>query len=77
MRWSQSYLYTLKEDPADAEIISHKLLIRCGGIRKLGQGVYVYSPILLRAIKKFENIVREEHEKAQAVELLMPMGSAP
>ncbi|MCB0357393.1 MAG: proline--tRNA ligase, partial [Bdellovibrionales bacterium] len=73
MKWSQAYLFTLKDSPADAEIPSHKLLVRAGMIRKLGQGVHTYGPLLLRAIRKFENIVREELEKSGCVELLMPL----
>ena len=73
MKWTQGYIYTLKESPADAEIPSHKLLIRAGMIRKLGQGVHTYGPLMLRAIRKFENIVREELDKSGCVELLMPL----
>lgn len=70
--WSKSFIPTLKESPADAEIASHKLLIRAGLIRKIGAGVYAYLPLGLRALRKIENICREELNRAGAVELLMP-----
>ncbi|MCB0391824.1 MAG: proline--tRNA ligase [Bdellovibrionales bacterium] len=73
MKWSEGYIYTLKDSPADAEIPSHKLLVRAGMIRKLGQGVHTYGPLMLRSIRKFEKIVREELEKSGCVELLMPL----
>src|SRR5438046_680531 len=72
MRWSQYFLYTLREDPADADVISQKLMMRAGMIRKVAAGIYTYLPLGLRSIKKLENIVREEMNRAGAVELLMP-----
>ncbi|HWP93386.1 MAG TPA: proline--tRNA ligase [Thermodesulfobacteriota bacterium] len=72
MRYSNYFLPTLKEDPADAEVISHKLMVRAGMIRKLAAGIYNYLPLGLRSIKKVENIVREEMNRAGAIELLMP-----
>ncbi|MBF8302786.1 MAG: proS [Candidatus Dadabacteria bacterium] len=72
MRYSKLFLPTLKEDPADAEVISHKLMVRAGMIRKLAAGIYNYLPLGLRSIRKFENIVREEMNRAGAIELLMP-----
>lgn len=72
MRWSTCYLPTLKEAPADAEVISHQLLVRAGMIRKLTSGIYTYLPLGLRAIAKVEAIVREEMDRAGAQELLMP-----
>ena len=72
MRWSKYYIPTLKEAPADAEVISHQLLIRAGMIRKLTAGVYNYLPLGLRSIKKVEQIVREEMERAGAQEVLLP-----
>ena len=72
MRWSTYYLPTLKEAPADAEVISHQLLIRAGMIRKLTSGIYTYMPLGLRALAKVEGIVREEMNRAGAHELLMP-----
>lgn len=73
MKWSKSYIYTLKEAPADAEIPSHKLLIRGGFMKKLAPGIFTYGNIGLRAIRKFENLIREELNKRSAVEVLMPM----
>lgn len=72
MRYSKFFLPTLKEDPADAEVISHKLMVRSGMIRKLAAGIYDYLPLGLRSIRKVENIVREEMNRAGAIELLMP-----
>ena len=72
MRWTQTIIPTLKETPAEAEIISHKLLLRAGLIRKLTGGLYTFLPVGLRALRKVEQIVREEMENAGAVELLMP-----
>lgn len=73
MRASQFFISTLKEAPADAEIISHKLMVRVGMIRRLGSGIYAYMPMGLRVIHKIENIIREEMNKAGAIELLMPI----
>jgi len=73
MRYSQYFIPTLKENPADAEIVSHKLMIRSGMIRKLAAGIYNYLPLGLRSIRKVENIVRQEMDRAGAIELLMPM----
>jgi prolyl-tRNA synthetase len=72
MRWTQTFIPTLKESPADAEIISHKLLLRAGLIRKLGAGVYTFLPLGLRALRKVEQIIREEMDRAGAMEVLMP-----
>jgi prolyl-tRNA synthetase len=69
---SQLFVQTLREFPADAEVISHKLLVRAGYIRKLTNGVYNYLPLMWRVLKKVENIVREEMDAAGAQELLMP-----
>lgn len=73
MLWSQSHIYTLKEAPSDAEIISHKLMIRAGMIKKVAPGIYTYGNLALRAIRKFENIIREELNKRACIEVLMPM----
>jgi prolyl-tRNA synthetase len=73
MRWSQSYLFTLKDAPADAEIISHILLVRGGFIRKVAPGIFTYGPLLLRALRKLETIVRDELTKHGCIEILMPM----
>ena len=75
MRYSQYLLPTLKETPADAEVVSHQLMLRTGMIRKAAAGVYSYLPFGLRAIRKVEEIVREEMNRAGAVELLMPMAN--
>lgn len=72
MRYSQYFIPTLKEDPADAEVVSQKLMIRAGMIRKVAAGIYNYLPLGLRCISKVENIVREEMNRAGAIELLMP-----
>jgi prolyl-tRNA synthetase len=72
MRLSQFPLSTTKETPADAEIISQKLMLRAGYIRKLGSGLYTWMPIGLRTLRKIETIVREEMNRAGAHELLMP-----
>lgn len=73
MKWSQTHIITLKEAPSDAEIVSHKLMVRAGMIKKLAPGIYTYGPLGLRAIRKFENIVREELNRRGCVEVLMPM----
>jgi len=72
MRTSQFPLSTVKEIPADAEIASHKLMIRAGLIRKLAAGVYTWLPLGLRVLRKVEHIVREEMNKAGGLEVLMP-----
>src|SRR5256886_11687776 len=72
MRWSQTFIPTLKETPADAEIVSHKLLLRAGLIRKLSGGLYTFLPLGLRALHKVEKIIREEMDRAGALEVLMP-----
>ncbi|HIP40768.1 MAG TPA: proline--tRNA ligase [Desulfocapsa sulfexigens] len=73
MRYSKSLIPTLKENPAEAEVVSHRLLLRGGYIRKLTAGIYTYLPLGLAAIRKVEQIVREEMNRAGAQELLMPM----
>ncbi len=72
MRTSQMLLSTLKETPADAEVISHQLMLRAGMIRRLASGLYSWLPLGLRVLRKVENIVREEMDRAGAQELLMP-----
>jgi prolyl-tRNA synthetase len=72
MRTSQFFISTLKEAPSEAEVISHKLMLRAGLIRKLGSGLYTWMPLGLRVLRKVESIVREEMNRAGAVELLMP-----
>ncbi len=73
MRASRFFISTLKEAPSDAEIISHKLMMRAGMIKRLGSGIYTYMPMGLRVIRKVEAIVREEMNRSGAVELLMPI----
>ena len=73
MKASQTFLATLKEAPADAEIVSHQLMVRAGLIRKLSAGIYNYLPLGLKVIRKVENIIREEMYRAGAIELLMPV----
>ncbi|MGE3385525.1 MAG: proline--tRNA ligase [Bdellovibrionales bacterium] len=73
MKWSKSFIFTLKEVPADAEIPSHILMVRGGYIRKVAPGIFTYGPLALKAIRKFEAIVRDELNKRGGVEILMPM----
>ena len=77
MKWTQTLIPTLREAPSDAEILSHKLLLRAGLIRKLAGGVYTFLPLGLRALRKVERIVREEMDRAGAVEVLMPALQPP
>src|SRR5881397_609735 len=77
MRWTQTFIPTLKESPADAEITSHKLLLRAGLLRKLTGGLYTFLPLGLRALRKVEAIVREEMDRAGAIEVLMPSLQPP
>jgi len=75
MRYSQYLLPTLKETPADAEVISHQLMLRAGMIRKVAAGIYSYLPFGLRSLRKMEQIIREEMDRAGAIECLMPMAN--
>jgi prolyl-tRNA synthetase len=77
MRWTQGFIPTLKETPAEAEILSHKLLLRAGLIRKLTAGLYTFLPLGVRALRKVEKIVREEMDRAGALEVLMPALQPP
>jgi prolyl-tRNA synthetase len=72
MRWSRYFISTLREVPSDADVISQKLMMRAGMIRKVAAGIYTYLPLGLRSIQKLENIVRQEMERAGSTELLMP-----
>ena len=72
MRWSQFFINTLREVPADADVVSQQLMMRAGMIRKVAAGIYTYLPLGLRSIQKMEAIVREEMNRAGAIELLMP-----
>jgi len=73
MRARQFFISTLKEAPSDAEVISHSLMLRAGMIRRLAAGIYTYMPLALRSIRKIEAVIREEMNRAGAVELLMPV----
>src|SRR3954471_15343403 len=75
MHWSKTLIPTLKEEPADAEVISHKLLVRAGYIRQVTRGIYDYFPLALKVLRKIENIVRAEMDRAGAQELLLPIAS--
>ena len=72
MKLSRFFIPTMREDPSDAEIVSHKLMVRAGMIRKIASGVYNYLPLGLRVLRKVENIVREEMNRAGAIETLLP-----
>ncbi len=72
MRVSQFFISTLKEAPTEAELVSHKLMVRAGLIKRLGSGLYTWMPLGLRVLRKVENIVREEMNKSGGIELLMP-----
>ena len=72
MRVSNFFISTLKEAPAEAELASHKLMLRAGLIKRLGSGLYTWMPLGLKVLRKVENIVREEMDATGAVELLMP-----
>lgn len=72
MRVSQFFISTLKEAPAEAELVSHKLMLRAGLIKRLGSGLYTWMPLGLRILRKIENIVREEMNRSGAIEVLMP-----
>lgn len=77
MYWTKAFIPTLKESPSDAEIVSHKLLLRAGLIRKLTGGLYTFLPLGYRALRKVERIVREEMDRAGALEVLMPALQPP
>jgi prolyl-tRNA synthetase len=72
MKFSSAYIHTLREAPADAEVISHKLLARAGYIRKLGSGLYSYTPLMYRSLEKVKKIISKELDKRSAVQLLLP-----
>ncbi|QJA05925.1 proline--tRNA ligase [Thermosulfurimonas marina] len=73
MRLSRYFLPTLREDPSEAEVVSHRLMLRAGMIRRLASGIYTWLPFGLRALRKVENIIREEMDRAGAQEILMPL----
>ena len=72
MRWSRAFLPVLKESPTDAQIVSHKLMLRAGLVRQTAAGIYAWLPLGFRVLKKIEQIVREEQDRAGAQEILMP-----
>src|SRR5690606_14654341 len=72
MRWTNTHIFTLREAPSDAELVSHKLLMRGGYIKKIAPGIFVYQDLALRVIRKVESIIRKEMNK-YATEILMPM----
>jgi prolyl-tRNA synthetase len=72
MRWSRAFLPVLKESPADAQIVSHKLMLRAGLVRQTAAGIYAWLPLGLRVLRKIEQVVREEQDRAGAQEILMP-----
>jgi prolyl-tRNA synthetase len=72
MRWSRAFLPVLKETPADAQIVSHKLMLRAGLVRQTAAGIYAWLPLGFRVLQKIEQIVREEQDRAGALEMLMP-----
>ena len=72
MRWSQNFIHTLRQDPSDAEVVSHRLMTRAGFISKLAAGIYNYLPLGWRSLTKLQNIIREEMERAGSAELVLP-----
>ncbi|HUI17491.1 MAG TPA: proline--tRNA ligase, partial [Alphaproteobacteria bacterium] len=72
MRLSAYFMPTLKENPAEAQIVSHRYMLRAGMIRQASAGIYSWLPLGFRVLKKIEQIVREERDRAGAIELLMP-----
>ena len=72
MRWSRYFLFTTREVPADADVVSHQLMSRTGMIKKLAAGIYIYQPLGWRSLKKTIEIVRREMDEAGAIELAMP-----
>src|SRR5437762_3176030 len=72
MRWSRAFLPVLKESPADAQIVSHRLMLRAGLVRQTAAGIYAWLPLGFRVLKKIEQIVRDEQDRAGALEMLMP-----
>ena len=73
MKMSKLFFNTLRETPADADVISHQLLVRAGYIRKTTSGIYTYMPLMWKVLKKIENIIREEMDAKEAQELLLPI----
>ena len=73
MKWTKSLIQTLREDPGDAEIDSHKLMVRAGLMKKVAGGLYTYLPLGMRSLNKVQRIVREEMDRAGAQEIVMPI----
>ena len=73
MKWTKSLIQTLREDPGDAEIDSHKLMVRAGLMKKVAGGLYTYLPLGMRTLNKVQKIVREEMDRAGAQEIVMPI----
>ena len=73
MKWTKSLIQTLREDPGDAEIDSHKLMVRAGLMKKVAGGLYTYLPLGMRVLNKVQQIVREEMDRAGAQEIVMPI----
>ena len=73
MRTSQLFIPTLRDNPGEAEVVSHRLMLRAGMIRKVAAGMYTFLPLGLRVLKKIERIIRQEMNRAGAQELLMPI----
>ena len=73
MRWTRAFIPTLKEDPADAEVVSHRLMVRAGLLRQVARGIYSYLPLCQRVILKIDEIVRQELERIGAIELMLPI----
>ena len=73
MKWTKSLIQTLRENPQDAEIDSHRLLVRAGLVRKVAGGLYAYLPLGMRVLKKIQRIVREEMDRAGAQEIVSPV----
>ena len=77
MRWSRAFLPVLKESPADAQIVSHKLMLRAGLVRQTAAGIYAWLPLGFRVLQKIEQIVREEQNRAGAQEIASMHGDTP
>ncbi len=73
MRYSRAFIPTMRENPSEAEVVSHRLMLRAGMIRKVAAGIYNLLPLGFRVLKKVEKIVREEMDRAGAQEVLMPL----
>ncbi|HSN56521.1 MAG TPA: hypothetical protein VLT32_17770, partial [Candidatus Sulfomarinibacteraceae bacterium] len=72
MRWTQTFIHTLRQDPSDAEVVSHRLMVRAGFISKVAAGIYNYLPLATRSLAKLSAIIREEMAGAGSAELVMP-----